>query len=88
MSQHVFVQKEKKYVFGWDQPLMTFYLQVHDLTRPEDDNPVVWLGAGPTTEMYEVEDLVKAAHQHGLNIDHEMRVRLYAEKDGEVDDGR
>lgn len=84
MSQHVVVQEERKFVFGWDQPLMSFYLQVHEEHRPEDEQIVVWLGATPDTKMYEVEDLVHAAHSEGLLIDHPMRVQLYGEKD----DGR
>jgi len=80
MSQHIVVQEEKKFVFGWDQPLQSFYLQVHDTTRDEDDQIVVWLGAGDS-KMYEVEDLFLAAKKEGLFLDHEMRVQLYGEKD-------
>lgn len=85
MSQHVVVNGDKKYVFGWDQPLQTFYLQVHDMTRPEDDetNPriIFWAGATVDTQMYEVEDLVRVARRQGLRIDHIMQVKLYGEKD-------
>jgi copper oxidase (laccase) domain-containing protein len=84
MSRHIVVQEEKKYVFGWDQPLMSFYLQVHDTTRAEDDQIIVWLGATANTKMYEVEDLVHAAHKHGLWLSHEARVALYGEKDDGV----
>lgn len=84
MSQHVVVQEERKFVFGWDQPLMSFYLQVHDSTRAEDEQIIAWLGADKDTIMYEVGDLVSAARKHGLLIDHSMRVTLYGEKD----DGR
>jgi hypothetical protein len=65
MSQHIVVREEKKFVFGWDQPLMSFYLQVHDTTRNEDDQIIAWLGADPKTEMYEVEHLVQAASEDG-----------------------
>lgn len=79
---------DTKFVYGWDQMLQSFYFQKHDLTRPEDDeeNPriVVWLGALPDTRMYEVEDLVRVAHKHGLHIDPAMRVKLYGEKDDGV----
>lgn len=77
-----------KFVYGWDQHLQSFYFQKHDMTRPEDDeeNPriVVWLGATADTRMYEVEDLVRAAHKHGLHIDYPMEVKLYGEKDDGV----
>lgn len=81
MSQHIVVREEKKFVYGWDQPLGSFYLQVHDTSRSEDDQIVAWLGTNAETEMYEVEHLVQAASEHGLLIDHAMRVALYGEKD-------
>jgi copper oxidase (laccase) domain-containing protein len=84
MSQHIVQDEQFKFVFGWDQPLMSFYLQKHDPTQAEDDQIVVWLGATADTKMYEVNDLVYAAHKHGLLIDHSTRVQLYGEKD----DGR
>lgn len=82
MSRHIVKQEEKKYVFGWDWPLMSFYLQVHDLIRADREaNPVVWLGATADTQMHEVEHLVQAAAQHGLNIDHSTQAELYKDKD-------
>ena len=83
MSRHVVVNKKgsMKWVFGWDQPLRSFYLQVHDLGLDPDENPIVWLGATPKTEMYEVEHLIQAAMENGLAIDHSYRPVLYQEKD-------
>lgn len=87
MSQHIHVTPsgETKFVFGWDQPLMSFYLQVHDMTRPEDDEEkpriIFWAGATADTQMYEVETLVRIAGRYGLVIGHEMQVSLYGEKD-------
>lgn len=89
MSQHIVLghvdDRQMKWVFGWDQPLMSFFLQVHDMSRHEDDeeNPriVTWLGATKDTEMYEVEDLARAARKHGLDIPYKTRVQLYGEKD-------
>lgn len=71
-----------KFVFGWDQPLMSFYLQMHDAFASDpDENPVVWLGATRETQMYEVEDLVRVAQRHDLVIDQELQTKLYGEKD-------
>lgn len=81
MSQHIVVQEEKKFVFGWDQPLMSFYLQVHDMTRDEDDQIVTWLGTMPGFKLYEVEDLVRSASKNGLEISLETQSDLYVEKD-------
>lgn len=81
MSQHIIRQEGKKYVFGWDQPLQTFYLQVHDLTRAEDEQIIAWLGVDNDTRMYELEQLVASARKHGLFLEHSYRVKLYADKD-------
>jgi hypothetical protein len=86
VSRHVVVNKQgtKKWVFGWDQPLMSFYLQVHDLTLPADEQITDWLGADRQSIMYEVEDLIRAAKDHGLAIDSSYRPVLYKEKDDGV----
>lgn len=94
MSQHTIVQgptqvgdgwEDIKWVFGWDQPLQSFFLQKHDGFRKDEDvNPILWLGATAITRMYEVEDLVKVARKHGLDISHELQVELYGEKDDGV----
>ena len=81
MSQHIVQDERFKYVFGWDQPLQSFYLQKHDSAQAEDEQIVVWLGATADTVMYNVEDLVQAAFRNGLLIDYPMRVTLYGEKD-------
>lgn len=88
MSQHIqeIPCLQKKFVFGWDQPLMSFFLQVHDLTKDEDDEDriVDWLGATADTQMYEIDDLAREARKHGLVLDPATRTALYGEKD----DGR
>lgn len=85
VSQHIVEEGRFRYVFGWDQPLQSFFLQVHDseLVDPEN-NPVHWVGATADTKMYEVEDLCRSAQVFGLHISHEMRATLYGEKDDGV----
>lgn len=86
MSQHVVLSEDRsrKWVFGWDQMLQSFFLQVHRLDAPEDEQIVAWLGADKDTEMYAINELVTAAAKHGLMIDHHMGVQLYRDKN----DGR
>lgn len=86
MSQHIVLSEDgsRKWVFGWDQPLMTFFLQVHHLDAPEDKQIVAWFGTGSRDQMYEVDHLVQVAAEHGLRISHTTQVALYGEKD----DGR
>lgn len=83
MSRHIVELNEKKYVFGWDQMLQSFFLQVHDLIKDEDaeDRIPVWLGADKDSQMYEVEDLVREAQRYGLVIDHQTQTTLWGEKD-------
>ena len=85
MSRHIVEDKEanRKFVYGWDQGLLTFFLQVHDLNRDEDEQIVEWYGTR-LREIYEVEGLARVARRHGLILGHEERVKLYGEKD----DGR
>jgi hypothetical protein len=81
VSQHIVVQENKKFTFGWDQPLMSFFLQVHDQTFMEEERLVVWAGATKDTQLYEVDDLVVMARRYGLDIPYETQVKLYREKD-------
>lgn len=85
MSQHIAVgDNGKSWMYGWDQMLQSFFLQVRDDRLPEDDQVIARYGASPDTTMYEVEDLVRIARKHGLDIPQEMQTTLYGEKD----DGR
>lgn len=85
MSRHIVDDGRFEFVFGWDQMLMTFYLQKHDPSIPEeDDQIVVWLPLPSDRRLYEVEDLVREARKNGLNIDSVMQTRLYADKDDGV----
>lgn len=83
MSRHIVEQETKKYVFGWDQHLQSFFLQVHDLTLDADDeNRVDYaLGASADTIFYEVDTFAEAAKRYGLDISYETQVKLYGEKD-------
>lgn len=81
MSQHIMVEGEKKFVFGWDQPLQSFFLQVHDLTKSNPDNQIVaWFGATVKTKMYEIEDLVLEASRHDCDIPYRVQIDLIEDK--------
>lgn len=85
MSRHEVASfgRKRVFVFGWDQPLQSFYLQVHDKLI-DADGPFVVLGADEDSRMYEVEDLVRTARQYDLTIDHDTQVKLFGEKDDGV----
>lgn len=83
MSRHVVDKTEdaRKYVFGWDQSLQSYFLQVHHLDAPEDDQIQVWLGADKDTQLYELEDFIREARKHGLTVNHDLRRQLYKDRD-------
>lgn len=81
MSRHEIKNEVGRAAFGWDNMLQSFYLQMYNDNLPEDDNPVIWLGATDQTRMYEVEDLVRIAKKNGLEIAYPIQVKLYGEKD-------
>lgn len=80
MSQHVILQNDKRFVFGWDPPLGSFFLQIHDLNKDEEENPIVWLGTAPEDKQLGVGVIVQTAREHGLIINREMQGLLYEEK--------
>ena len=80
MSRHEIVNDKGKWTFGWDQPMRTFFLHLHDDNVELDENPVIWLGTN-LREIYEVEDLVADAGRNGLDIPHTMQVILHIDKD-------
>ena len=81
MSRHTIVNDRGEWCFGWDQALMTFYLQLYDGDVEPDENPVIWIGATPHTRTHEVSDLVIVARRNGLNIPQAMQTTLYGDKD-------
>jgi hypothetical protein len=76
MSQYVLEKDAHKWVYGWDNPLQSFYLQVHVPDVEPDENPQVWLGATKDTRMYEIQELVAAAKRHDLDIPFTAQVQL------------
>ena len=82
MSRHKIETVNHIWVFGWDPPLRTFFLQ--RFSPGEDEVADFWLGGEPNTYMREVEDLVREAHRCGLHIDYTHQVLLY----GDQHDGR
>jgi hypothetical protein len=81
MSRHEVSNEQGKIVYGWDRMLNSFYLQIHDSSQPEDDNPIVWLGSSGDSIMHEVSDLVRAAQAYGIVISYPMQRVLYGDKD-------
>ena len=82
MSRHEVIDGNHKLVFGWDQMLYSFFLQVHEMDLSEEENPVIWLGADSSSIMYEVEDLVRMTHKYtAYSIPINLRGILNSDKD-------
>lgn len=63
MSQHSITHENKKWVFGWDPPLMSYFLQVHDSNLSEEENPIAWIN-----DLHNLEDLTRALKEHGIEL--------------------
>lgn len=81
MSRYEVQNGHIKWIFGWDQPLMSFFLQLHNLDLPEEERIISWAGSTVNDRLYEVEELVQMANQHGLDIDSQTQAALYLDKD-------
>jgi len=67
-------------VVGWDPPLSTFFVQVWDLHKPEDDNEVLWVGYTPG-EIRDVDQVVKAVAPW-VRVPDSVQRSLYADAHG------
>lgn len=71
-----------KVIVGWDHPLLTYFVQVIDRKKEDDDEDekfVLWLGCSPR-EIYEVDHLARAVGRYAV-LTTEMRTTLYDDKD-------
>ncbi len=66
-------------VVGWDHPLLTYFVQVHQEGLDADENPVVWLGAS-YRELYDLDDLKRAIRPYA-DLPADLAVTLYADRD-------
>ena len=62
---------------GWDQPMLTFFVQVYDPSAEE--GPSVWLGGKPR-ELYDLDDLKRAIRRHA-DLTPELVRTLYRDRD-------
>jgi hypothetical protein len=62
MSRHRIEALDAKHEVwvGWDRPLQTYFCQVYDTKLPEDENPILWLGADRPRQVREPDGLVRA----------------------------
>lgn len=82
MSRHVITgfNPTHQVIVGWDRPLQTFFGQVYDPSRDEDDQIVHWVGADHPRQLQRVEDLAREMLRYA-EIHPVMRARLNSDKD-------
>ena len=66
MSRHLIDGLNPRHLVyvGWDPPLSTYFGQVYDPARGEDENPIYWIGTDRPAQFPEVAELVKAMEKH------------------------
>lgn len=84
MSRHDIPARDPahKIIVGWDQPLLTFFMQVIDRKKEaagEDEKFVSWLGCS-FGEIYEVDHLRRRLARYA-DLTPEMGATLYGDKD-------
>jgi hypothetical protein len=79
MSRYELVPRKPRYqVFvGWDRPLLTYFLQVHDTLASPDSQPFTWLGADGKSLDYT--DLTRALEPFAA-LPLEIAVKLCADR--------
>jgi hypothetical protein len=81
MKSHVVENDKVRWMFGWNQNRLSFFLLKYDKTV-ESDNPVIHLGLRPR-EIPDGEGLFTLARMAGLEISGEMLAQLYQDRDYE-----
>ncbi|GGN39789.1 hypothetical protein FHR83_006641 [Actinoplanes campanulatus] len=64
-------------VVGWDRPLNTFFAQVFDVHKPEDDAEVLWIGVS-LREIHDPQQVIDAVRPYA-QIPADLEFRLYQE---------
>jgi hypothetical protein len=80
VSRHRIAEKPNEIVVGWDPPLQTFFLQILDPEKDEEEEIVLWLGARHG-ELQKVDDLAAALAPYA-SLTPELAQQLEAEKAG------
>lgn len=79
MRPRVIETDETRWMFGWDQDLLSFFLTKYDKTS-EGDDPVMQLGLRPR-EIPDEQGLFILAKMAGLVIPEQILVTLFQDKD-------
>ncbi|MCI0389685.1 MAG: hypothetical protein MOB07_13115 [Acidobacteria bacterium] len=69
MSRHLIARHPIGVVVGWDPPLQTYFLQIIDPSKPEEEELVLLIGAAPC-ELPTVESLSAALESHAALASH------------------
>jgi hypothetical protein len=64
---------------GWDRPLMTYFGQVYDHSRTEEENPILWVGTN-WREISGISTLARHMDPYA-ELSQDIRMVLFADKD-------
>lgn len=80
MSTHVIETDHIRWLFGWNERYVSYFLTKLDKTLGDEQNPVLQLGNRPR-EIPTPEGLFALALMAGLDIPSDLRYQVYHEKD-------
>ncbi len=82
MSRHLIDGLNPRHLVyvGWNPPLSTYFGQVYDPGRGEDENPIYWIGTDRAGQFPEVAELVKAMAKYAV-VRAEMIRTLFHDKE-------
>lgn len=85
MSRHIIIAENSpralKIVIGWDPPLQTYFAQVHDPTKNEEDEIVFWVGTRPEGRAITNEHILSLAlSSYGVTLTDEILESLREDK--------
>ena len=90
MSRHEVDTKNPQYqaFVGWDHPLLTFFVQVYDRVKLDDDiaetydpdNALFFWKGSSLREIYEIEDLERISKPY-VKLSPEIKSTLYGDRD-------
>lgn len=82
MSNHVREDDVIRWVVGWNQKFLSFFLTKHDKSLEDSENPVVQLGSH-LREIPDADGLFVLANMVGFDIPQDLRAQLYLDRDQE-----
>ena len=83
MSRYYLSKRPLEVIVGWDNPLRTYFLQIIDPKKNEEEEVILWLGL-PSSKLPTIADLERAIEANSkiipISLPPELREKLEAER--------